>query len=625
MAKVLQSGLSRHVHPIAEVRETKLHEPSEQVLALPFYNLLPTDHIELLKFRIYVRERCLKDLEFRADIIEMCRLDICFFANVFCWVFEPRPPRPIPVKLWNDQADCLVWIKECFETERDLGAEKTRGIGFSCIMAIFCYWASRFIPECKGAITTKDESVLDGPDANTILGKIVYTHDHMPAWFRLDANGKDIIKRNLTEHLLLFTDNQSTIQGFPPTDQKMRSLRFTYVFYDEFAFFPRDAQKSLDASGGTAPCRIFVSTWNGPDNVFHRIMRKDKNTMLRILCYWWNNEERWRGAYKSEAGRLVILDKHYDYPANYPFVLDGLVRSPWVDYELRRAGANIQSALEELYGLQAEAGRKLFRNDTIELVQTTVRACQWEGEVDLRNGDLVFVPEREGNVWTWGDIGQGKRGPFSAGCDVGFGSGASYSTLEVIDLSTGEQVLDFAENKLEVVSFAQYVYDILRWLNGSKGDGHTFLTFENNGDQGRTFGQEMQRLGYGNIMRRKYASRVPREDAATYLGMRNKDGGLSILAELERAIRAGECMVRSLYVAEEIKLFDKDAETGKPLFPKGEKGHGDRLQGLAMAWFQGRERLTLAPQERKQSIITELENVTHKQSNWSDAWTTRRF
>jgi hypothetical protein len=68
LRKVLASGLSREQFAYGERRETQLNTPSKELLALPFYNLLPTDHVELVAFRVYVRKRCLTDLEFRADI-----------------------------------------------------------------------------------------------------------------------------------------------------------------------------------------------------------------------------------------------------------------------------------------------------------------------------------------------------------------------------------------------------------------------------------------------------------------------------------------------------------------------------------------------------------------------------
>lgn len=617
--RVLASGLDRHVLPMGEVRETKLNEPSQAVLDLPFYGLIShLSPVDTLKWKIYVRQRCVHDLEFRELIHQACAADPCFFSNTLVWIFEPRPPRPIPLTLWPDQADVLAWMAECYDTHRDCGVEKTRGIGISWTLADLFYWLWRFVPECKLGVMTKDETVLDGPDSNTLMGKVAYIHEKMPAWLRLNKQGVDVMKRTSKDHLMQCTANGATLQGFPPMDSKVRSLRFTVFAYDEFGYFPRDAQESLNASVHTAPTRYFISTWHGHNNAFHEIMRVEKNTLLRVLTYWWNNPERWKGCYTTEAQRLKILDTDYEYPSNYRFVLDGLLRSPWVDYELSRAGSKVQTALEELYGLQAEAGRKLLRASTIEMARESLQPPSKQGDIDTAVRDTIFRCG-EGLLKVWGDIQPGQGGPFSVGCDLAHGLGASYSTLVMFSLEGGEQVAEFADNQIDPVSFARYVVDVCRWVSGDKGDGQVYLTFENNGNQGTVFGKELQRLGYGNVHRRKYAGKVPRSEVSTYMGIRNKDGGLAVLAELERAVRDGECVVRSTSLVDELALFNKD-EDGKPDFPRGSGGHGDIAMAAAMAWDQARERVLAVPEEVRKSAYAELENIPHERKRWSTGW-----
>lgn len=625
--KVLAAGIERVVHPINETRSTVLDQPSEAQQNLPFYGLLPNDPVKLLRWKIYVRERCLRDLEFRADIEEACAEDICFFAATFGNVFEPRPPRGIPLTLWCDQADALAWMVECYTERRDLGVEKSRGIGYSWNVAIFVYWLWKYVPDCKIALTTKDETTLDGPDANSLLGKVAYLHNKMPAWARLNGLGKDILKRTLDQHLIVNTQNGATVQGYAPTDDKLRSLRFTVCIYDEFAFFPRSAQATLNASVHTAPCRIFISTWNGHGTAFHEIMRVEKSTLLRVQSYWWANPERWKGAYRTDAaGRLEIIDKSYQYPPDYPFILDGLLRSPWVDYELRRPGSNKQSALEELYGLAAETGRKLLRLDTVALGETTIRPPMLCGEIDLTRDKAMFRRIPDGLVKLWSDLGDGIGGPYVAGCDLAHGLGATPSVLEIIDVSNGEQVLEYADNEIKPVDFAAYVVEILRWIAGPKGDGHCYLDFEANGEQAVTFINEVLRIGYGNLRRRQYARNYKRGEETGYYGSRNRDGGLANISEFERAVRDGEIIVRSEDVVNEMRAADRD-EKGKPTFHGLPGSHGDRLQALAIAWVFARDKRDTpieVTDPARSDPRAELKNYRPKQSAWRDAWTLRR-
>jgi len=618
--KVLASGLSRQVFPIGEKRETVLGKPSAEALRFPFYWTLPRDPVESLKWKIYCRERCLTDLPFRENIMYMASQDVAFFAETFVTIFEPRPPRPIPMTLWLDQVDWLAWLEECYG-ERDLGAEKSRGIGVSVLCALFYYHKFRFDGQAKIGLMSKDEAALDGPDFNSLLGKIVFMHEHMPAWFRYGATGRDVLKRNQTDHILINVENGATIQGFVPTNDKVRSYRFTSLLMDEFAFLPNNVQAIMNSSVHTSPNRVFVSTWNGSDNEFHNIMRVTMSTLLRVEMYWWNNTERWQGAYRYEKGRLVILDTSYVFPPDYPFRDTELITSPWVDFELRRAGSNVQSALEELYGLQGGEGRKLIRKAAIDIAKATVRPPTAVGDIyETADGELIFQASPDGVVKLWGDVGNGKGGPFSAGCDIAFGREATFSTCEVVALHNGSQVAEIAVNDLDPIEFAQLVFLFLRWLNGDKGDENTFLTFEKNGDQGTSFGDELVRLGYGNIKRTKYKTVVASNKASAYLGEKNGDGGLANLLELARAIISGECTIRSEEMLWEFELFTKD-EKGKPSFPKCDLGHGDRAQGMGLAWNQARSRiLGNSIDETETDYRTREREPEPEQTSWEAAW-----
>lgn len=626
MTRILASGLDRVVHPINETRSTVLNQPSKEQLALPYYNLLPKDPIELLRWKIYVRQRCLTDREFRDDIESMCRKDVLFFLATFGFVFEPRPPRGIPWTPWCDQADAIAWMEECYRTHRDMGAEKSRGIGFSWDVALLVYWLWLFVPSVKIALTTKDETTLDGPDENSLMGKIAYIHSRMPAWARLGANGKDIMHRTFDQHLMINRKIGGTIQGFAPTDDKLRSLRFTIVIYDEFAYFPRNTQETLNASVHTAPCRIFISTWHGHDNAFHDIMRVEKSTLLRVQAYWWANPERWKGAYTTENGRLKILDPTYDFPPDYPFILDNLTRSPWVDFELRRAGSTKQSALEELYGLSAETGRKLLRLDTIQLVESTVLPPFCEGELDCSGFAPVFRRVHDGPFKFWADLQPGKGGPYAFGADLAHGLGDTPSTLEGLDLMGGYQVMEYADNYIKPVDFAALVVAFFRWLAGKHGDGHCYLDFEANGEQAVTFATELVRLNFSNVRVRNLVR--PVQDRTTYMGTRNRDGGLAVISELERAVRDGECTVRSADVLAEMRIADRD-ENGKPTFHGIEHCHGDKLQGLAIGWgFAKDKRMEPAdttPEARRERANEEIRKPPpFHHDHWRNSWTRRR-
>jgi hypothetical protein len=307
-----------------------------------------------------------------------------------------------------------------------------------------------------------------------------------------------------------------------------------------------------------------------------------------------------------------------------------LLRSPWVDFELRRAGSNVQTAKEELYGLQAEGGRKLFKADSLAIMKVTVRTPDIMGEIEeyTESNERKYRVRRDpnGRIHIFGELGDGVRGPFAAASDISYGRGASYSTLEIVDIPTGRQVLDFAADDLGPVPFAQTVFALLTWINGDKGDGHTYFTFENNGEQGNAFGDELRRLGYSNIMRQKYAAISRVNNETSYYGHRNRDGGSSNLSQLERAILDGECLVLSELLREELDSMGRD-DRGRPSFPQSEKGHGDRAQAAGMMWAVARDHGAEYFLDQSAEISPDRqteESFSAEPVSWSKAWSIPR-
>lgn len=623
-------GLSREVFALGETITLKLNERRPEVDALPFYKLLPTTRRDLLRVRLYVRRRCIRDVAFRNDIVSMCRADILFWAAMFANIYEPRTTSAMPLVLWSDQANLLAILRKWFG-RRSMGVGKSRGIGDSWVLSLLNAYALLFIPDAKIGVISKDEDSADSDDENSLLGKLAFILDKLPYWMTRDGIGRPLIKRNKSTHLFSHTNANTTVQAFPATDNKVRGMRFTVLEHDENAFWPGDADAAAATSVHTTNCRIYVSTFCGTNNHHYNIMYAEKSSLLRIFHWWWANPARYEGAYTTEHGRVKILDESYKFPPDYPFVTDGLLRSAYVDAVLRESGSTRQSVLEELYGVTGETSRRLFRSDTVNVTNMTIRPPLRTGYVARdKDGSRVFRDRAGEKLHVWNENTGGTGGPYAVACDLAAGRMSAYSVCAALDLTTGEQVVEYADNTIDIVSFASVVYDILLWLGGKRGHGHAYLTFENNGELGNAFGAEMLRLGYGNIAHKPYKIK-PANGAEEYYGMRNKDGGLKIFIELDRAVLDADVIVRSEGVSKEMGLWDKEEKNGKikPLYPYREDGHGDRSMSLAMAWFLGRERrmqhsvtpvLNAATLDRRELYSELYETPKRSGASWGAGW-----
>jgi len=633
----LASGISRHRWPIGEMRETKLGEIDPRARKLfPFYFLLPyQDPGALLRWRLYVRKRCVADLEFRRHIWEMCRRDCAFFVVTFAVIFEPRPlPRWLPFNLWSDQVSLLAWLEEIFGV-RHAALCKTRGIGATWLSCAFELHKWLFVPECKIGVVTKDKDLLVSKDSNSLLGKYEYLYERLPGWAKRTASGSPLLDRVMGENALINIGNASVIQGFVCTAEKMRSMRFTFVKADEVAFWKNvDQEEWLVSAGGTTDSILYISTWNDFSDSFHRLVYEEESSLLRMHAYWWNNYERWQGAYTINYGRVEFVDKEYRHPPDYQFGIpeslnEGMLRSPWVDSELSKPGTNRIKTLRDLYGMQVAAQTNGFFSQEMQAaIKESIRPPDVQGLLDVSGTNIRIIPTTRSNIRLWGGIPLKNRGPYYLSNDLSQGVGANNSVCQVIDAG-GEQVLEYGTNETDITTYARNVVLIARWLAGEEGDGWVLIDFEANGQQARPFRTELLRLNYGNIQKSEYRTNVARRIDAekdNYFGTTNKDCGFRNLREMERAVLAMETIIRSDRVLVELPIFGKDEDDGQPTFPKIHKlGHGDYTQSYGHAWWRAKDRASVEARARLEGELSDVPlgadpYETVGNSLWSDDW-----
>jgi hypothetical protein len=644
----LASGVLKNVFPIGELRETALGEicPTARE-RFPFYFKLPWhDPVKLLQWRIYVRKRCVHDLAFRKAIWKMCALDVAFFAVTFAVIFEPRPlPRWLPFHLWTDQVSLLSWFTEIFG-ERSGAVNKTRGIGLSWLSALFIFHKWVFFPEVKIAVLTKDKDLLDSPDANSLIGKFQYLFDNLPLWAKFTPAGGNLLYRVGEKHTFINVGNGAVIQGYVSTSTKLRQLRFTMIFADEFAFYDRtDQEEWVVSAGGCTNCMLMVSTWNDFDDMFHYLMFEEESAMLKMNAFWWNNYERWQGAYKIENGIVTVIDKDYKFPPNYTFghpelLEDGMLRSPWVDAELAQPGKsrNPSKAIRDIYGMGGARTNSFFSNELIQAVKTTVCEPIKQGQLDVSKGKVQIAPTLKSNIRLWHPVDEVYRGPYVAFADLAYGVGAAHGVLQVLDC-TGEHVLEYGCNDYGgLPAFTYNCVLICRWLaaTGKQGDGAVLLDFEAAGNP-KEFVAEALRLNYGNLhvssykyeaggnTRKNKKVLAPGEINDGYYGTSNRDAGRNNFSTLQNAILLIETRVKSQRVLDDMLVTGKDEEkNGQPKLPQGRKeGHGDYLYAFAGAWW--RCRTVVSPENLIESDGNILYNgdrwdATPERQSWSAAW-----
>lgn len=164
-----------------------------------------------------------------------------------------------------------------------------------------------------------------------------------------------------------------------------------------------------------------------------------------------------------------------------------------------------------------------------------------------------------------------RDGVYVAGVDSAEGLGhGDNSVIQVLDFATGEQVAVYSDRCSPDV-LALLAYRVGRWYNGA------LLVVESN-NHGLVTLNGLRSLGYRSLYRRKQMNRVFNRTTDEYGFKTTMTTKPVIIADLEKALRADDVIVREYETIVELKGYVRDEKgrtNGSPF--------DDRVMALAMA------------------------------------------
>ena len=614
-----------------------------------YYRKVPKDRDENLKYRLELRNRCKTDARVRRAVESACRDDVLYFFNAMCWLYEPRPmfvekagvrrklPMVIPFITWPHQDEAIREIYDNLGLE-DVGVEKSRGEGMSWMAVLMALHNWLFVDNCKIGLVSRTESAADDPeDSDSLFWKIDWELTKLPAWMAGKRNAD--WKRNVTNHTLTNLRNGARITAGAATGDVFRGGRLTWALMDEFAFFRKgEDADALNSSHGATNSRLFVSTVNGQNNEYFRIMH-EPSSMVKVIIDWKQNVARNRGLYRFQSGVPVAVDPvnnplpdHYDPPTQEVLDLfarlrrkgfrlegdhrsgdpgeDAPLRSPWYDHECDRPGMTPQRIAQELDRDYAGSEYLVFGNEFNSHVSKQVMPAVHIGMFDVyeETGDgeidysILFNSTFDGNAKLWMPLdvrGRPPKSSYALGADVCTGLGGSYtsnSTLVGIDLLTREQVLAFASNTIEPGDFADLAVGVANWMWGA------YLGWEHNGP-GAAFTKRMIKLAYGNVFRRKSQTKKSKRETKELGWWTDEKTKAAMFSEISRAVQKGDAVVRDEQLAKEFKQYvylngkieHAASLTTEDSSSRG-KAHGDRVIAFGVVLQCAADRPNLSAQ-----------------------------
>lgn len=582
----------------------------------PYYDLVPRDPVENLRWRIRCRERALTDKKFRNVLYQACMEDLNFWMAFACWGYDPRARfKIVPFIPYQHQASVFVAMDEAINTaereERsvDVILDKARAQGgtFGYLWVDLRRWLRD--PMFSAGYVTRNEDLIDSKsDSSTVLWKIAWAIERLPFWM------KPNYERHLGHHTFVNHDNGSLLRGYSAGQDVAAGGRATVFTVDEagardFVAGGKDeaVQESIQ---DVSNCVRLVSARYIDQGVFHRACENPDTAKngVHLVLDWKDHPTQSKHSYIVRDGipfaikpedQAAVNKYHKDNPdlrsrlERKGFKYEGVPRSPWYDSRCLRPTATPRLIASQLDRNPRGAVGKVFSSDLLDKMK--LQHCKppvWVGNpvFDTETCKLIgLVPKEDGLLKLWFRPGidySPPLGPFTIGCDIASGGTSGFASNSVatgIDDRTGEQVLEYAIKGLEPRPFARRVVGLCMWLRNA------LLGWEDSGASGG-FGKEvMEVIYYGNVFFRN-VTQLGSQKKSRKPGWPCRDADKADMFELfALAMEQGRCIPRSETMITECGEYEWDGAkiVHAPTKNRGttDTNHADRAISAAGCWL----------------------------------------
>jgi hypothetical protein len=563
----------------------------------PYYHLVPKDLAANLAFRQKTLTDAKDSESVRQDLWCMCRRDLLFWVAAFGWTLDPRLPagfRKTPFIPYPFQEFMLLDLLDSIRDQSSRAIQKCRDMGLSWGIDYVVYHQWQFTEDFSaGLASRKYDLVVDSQNPDAVFSRLAFIKNNQPGW----------MVPNHTPYEGRWGNNDlgGALVGEPTTDNMFRAGRFTVVSLDEFASFDVGMDHKADkASANVTETRWFNSTPQGSANCFYQKCNPPKNDHFAPVhrrYRWTEHPEHVKGLYESKKGRVIIIDKSYPWPKDYPFVLDGKLRSAWYDKKCAELGWVKSKIAEELDGDFAGSGDPVFSHDELlEVVGKYTRP-------PLRTGMLMydretgkpgeFLDEINGPFRLWINLDAygcvDTLSEFKVGVDVSKGTGYSNDAICVWNKQTHEKVAQYVDCVLGDYKLAELAVAVARLFNDAE------LCWELDG--GFTFYKRVEDLKYVNFyFKRSKDESISGGKVTDTPGWKSTTQSKEkILKRYVHAMLRGRAFNRDESAIMECGRFkyaagggvihenDERARAEKPSAAK--HNHGDVVIADALAWF----------------------------------------
>jgi hypothetical protein len=524
-----------------------------------------------------------------------CMKSTPYALKTYLQTYDNTVSKYVPLELFPDQ----ISLVEDYENYNENIALKYRQAGVSTVTAA---WSSKKLVFAKKNSPEKVLIIANKLDtAVEVANKIRGFTDQWPSWVGVGFSSE----KNSQRHFKL--TNGCEVKAVATSKDALRGYTPTILIFDEAAYIEADGDfwAACMASLSTGGKVIVVSTPNGYDPIYYEIYDqalKGMNEFKVSEMVWWKDPR-----YAKDLSLVNVKDIiHYylnrnEYPnveiveykdkeKNFDEIRQLIAQgykpnSSWYESMVKKLKYDKRKVNQELECAFLGSGDNVFDTDLLE---------------NLRVNMVKDAPTKMmgGGLWIWKEPEMGKK--YIMGVDVSRGDSEDFSTFQIVDFDTREQVAEYV-GKLPPDTLAEICY---KWGNMY----NAFIVIDITGGMGVTTSLRLRELGYRNMyvdgidvsnkwkFDPKATEKIP--------GINFNAKRVQIIATFEEYLRHG-FRINSSRLLNEMNTFIY--MNGRPDHQKGQ--HDDLIMSVAMALYVG------------ESSFSSLNKVTNQTKAMINSWT----
>lgn len=369
--------------------------------------------------------------------------------------------------------------------------------GISTLSGAYALWYAMFFKSKTILITSKRDA-----DAKEFMNKnIKFVYKYLPKWMR-----KVWIPTIDNEHQFGFS-NGSKITSLPSGPDTLRQYSSSLNIIDEAAFYPH--MREMWSGGASTLVHggqlLVISTSKGIGNWYWETWTDaldGNNEFNPIIIDWWDMD--WAIEYIDDSSkkpvRICPTDGIRKCETKAEIEKYGEYWSPWLEeqYKLLVAKGNDAKFRQEVLRDFLGSGNTVLPRDTLLLMR---KQAKEHGKKYLTVNHVDYVHPINGEsyhidfndeLWIWNEP-QENHG-YIMGVDISSGEASDWSSIEVFDITTMEQVAEL-ETKVQPKQLGIMADYLGRWYNMA------FIVPERSG-MGVTVCQDLGDLSYPNVFRK---------------------------------------------------------------------------------------------------------------------------